>query len=137
MSKKIKPTVQVYKRDGQLMPVSPYDAEEMEQFQDGQLFDLSSTSKRSDPHHKLYWATLGDVVKATGLWPTSQHLHDDLKMLAGYYRTVVNGISGGVYYVPDSTAYKAMDQREFGQYFEAAMQRLAERIGYDPLEGKA
>jgi hypothetical protein len=129
-----KPKIQVLKRDGQLLPVTQYDAEAIDELPNGQLFNVATASKRSDPHHKLYWAILNKVVKATGRWATSAHLHDDLKMLAGYYRTVFNGVTGGVYYLPDSIAYERMDQAEFAQYFEASMQRLAETIGYDPME---
>ena len=118
------------------MPVTLYDAEMAEEYGNGQLFDVVAVSNRSDPHHKLYWATLGNVVKSTGKWATSKHLHDDLKMLCGYYRTVVNQATGGVYYVPDSAAYKSMDQQQFRQFFDAAMAKLAEAIGYDPLEDK-
>jgi hypothetical protein len=115
------------------MPISIYDATELEGHADGQLYELSPISNRSDPHHKLYWAALGEVVRATGRWPTSEHLHNDLKMLCGYYRTVINHATGGVYYVPDSMAYKAMNQQEFKAFFEAAMIKLAEAVGYDVL----
>lgn len=131
-----KPKLQVYKRDGHLLPLTEYDAQEIEDTPIDQLFDLVPVSKRSDPHHKLYWATLGNVVKQTGLWPSSAHLHDDLKMLCGYYRTVVNKANGGLYYIPDSTAYRKMDQAEFSQYFEQAMAKLSETVGYDPLAAR-
>lgn len=131
---KIKPKLQVEKRDGQLLPISLYDAEEIEAFSEGHLFDLVPSYKRSDPHHKLYWAILGRVVKQTGSWASSAHLHDDLKMLCGFYRTVINKASGAVYYVPDSIAYRKMDQKAFSEYFDAAMAKLSETIGYDPME---
>ena len=130
----IKPPLQFEKRNGQLMPVSVYDAQMAEEYGEGQLFNVTAVSNRSEPHHKLYWATLGNVVKATGRWATSSHLHDDLKMLCGYYRTVVNQATGGVYYVPDSIAYKKMDQQQFREYFDQAMAKLADAIGYDPLD---
>ena len=134
--KKAQPKIQVFKRDGRLLPVTQYDGEMLGDMPDGQLFNITTSSKRSDPHHKLYWAVLGNVVKATGKWATSSHLHDDLKMMAGYYRTVANGVTGGVYYVPDSTAYQRMDQAEFAAYFEQAMAKLSETIGYDPLQAQ-
>ena len=130
----MKPKLQVFKSDGQLLPVTPYDVETIEDMPQQQLFELTPVSKRSNPHHKLYWVTLGRVVKQTGSWATSGHLHDDLKMLCGHYRSVLNKASGGIYYIPDSTAYKNMDQAQFAKYFEQAMAKLSETIGYDPLE---
>ena len=115
-----KPTLQVFKRDGVLYPVTRYDAETIEEMPNDQLFDLKPTSKRSEQHHKKYFAVLNDVVKTTDKWPTSQHLHDDLKMLCGYY-------------IPDSIAFTKMDQQEFSKFFDQAMGKLSEAIGYDPL----
>lgn len=130
----MKPKIQVFKRDGQLLPVTSYDAETIEDMPYDQLFDLVPVSKRSDPHHKLYWAALGRVVKQTGAWSSATHLHENLKMLTGYYRPVINKATGGVFYIPDSIAYTKMDQAEFAKYFDQAMAVLAETIGYDPLE---
>ena len=129
---KAKPIVQVTKRDGQFLPVTQYDAEEIEAHPNGQLYDIVPVADRSDPHHKLYWVILGRVVRDTNLWPSSAHLHDDLKMLCGHYRTVVNKATGSLYYVPDSIAYTKMDQRQFTEYFDQSMMKLAETLGYDP-----
>ena len=132
MKSRSKPPIQVQKRDGQFLPTTIYDAEQIEGHPDGQIYDVKPVADRSDPHHKLYWAILGKTVKTTNLWPSSSHLHDDLKMLCGHYRTVVNQSSGGIYYVPDSIAYSKMDQREFSEYFEQSMSKLSETLGYDP-----
>tara|TARA_R110002167_G_scaffold34895_11_gene111498 strand:+ start:330 stop:740 length:411 start_codon:yes stop_codon:yes gene_type:complete len=132
MKSRSKPTLQVEKRDGQFLPLTQYDAHEIEAHPNGQLYDVKPVAVRSDPHHKLYWAILGKAVRDTNLWASSSHLHDDLKMLCGHYRTVVNQASGGIYYVPDSIAYNKMDQSEFSQYFEQSMMKLSETLGYDP-----
>jgi|TARA_R100001510_G_C7652874_1_gene210831 hypothetical protein len=133
-SRSKKPILQVVKRDGVLHPVTRYDAEILETYTTNQLFDIQAVSERSPQHHKLYWSILNNVVKATNKWATASHLHDDLKMLCGYYRTVINKANGGVYYVPDSIAFNKMDQKEFNDFFETAMQKIAETIGYDPLD---
>lgn len=131
---KIKPKLQVEKRDGHFLPISIYDAEQIENYPEGQLFDVIPVARRSDPHHKLYWVVLGRVVKQTGSWASPAHLHDDLKMLCGFYRSVINQASGVVYYVPDSIAYTKMDQKAFSEYFETAMAKLSETVGFDPME---
>lgn len=132
MKSRFKPKLQVEKREGQFLPLTQYDADEIEAHPNGQLYDVKPVADRSDPHHKLYWAILGKVVKDTNLWPTSAHLHDDLKMLCGHYRTVVNQASGGIYYIPDSIAYIKMNQKEFNEYFDQAMAKLSETLQYDP-----
>ena len=118
---------------GALEPVTAYDAEMLSQAKAGKVFDLVAASERSLPHHKLYWSILGKACKATGKWPTSAHLHRELKMACGYYQTVASEF-GGIYYLPDSISFHHMDQEQFNTFFEATMQKLAEAIGLDPLE---
>jgi hypothetical protein len=120
-------------RNGQLLPVSQYDAERMDDFADGTLFNVKSTKQRSNPHHNLYWGALRKVCKATGKWPTEQHLHDELKFACGYYRMRYSEITGMFMRYPDSIGFDDMNQEEFNTYFEMAMEKLGEAIGYDPI----
>jgi hypothetical protein len=130
----MKPPITV-KLNGQggLSPLTAYDAEQLASAPASAVYDLVHVSKRSTPHHKLYWSVLGKAVKATGKWPTSEHLHQDLKFALGYYQTRASEF-GGVMYVPDSIAMYKMTQAEFNVFFEQAMSKLAEAIGIDPLE---
>ena len=131
---KIKVQLTVYLKGGQLRPISAYDAEKFSEFKDGQQFNMTPISERSNPHHRLYWITLSKVVKATGKWPSVEHLHRDLKMACGYYQTAISKFTGGVIYIADSTSFSTMSQQEFNSYFETTMAKLSETIGFDPLE---
>jgi hypothetical protein len=126
--------LQMELRNGYLVPVSQYDAERMEDLPDGTLFNLSQTGKRSNPHHNLYWSTLRRVARDTGKWPTEHHLHDELKIACGYVRIKLSALNGELVNIPDSISFDKMNQAEFFKYFELAMKKLAEGIGYDPLE---
>ena len=129
-----KPSILVRLNDkGEFEPVSSFDAEQLAQCSRGQVFTVKANNERSIEHHRMYWSILSSVVKATGRWATVDHLHRDLKMACGYYQTVASEM-GGVYYLPDSIAMKKMDQKEFNVYFEHAMEKLSETIGYDPVE---
>ena len=135
MSKSVKPKIQVEKKGGQFLPITPFDAEEIEKHPDGQIYNVTTTSNRSDPHHKFYWVMLNKVVENDhSKWATSSHLHEDLKMLCGYYRTVINHASGGLYYIPNSTAYKSMNQQEFKVYFDTCVEKLTKILKYDPTD---
>lgn len=133
-SRSKKPILQVVMRDGVLYPVTRYDAEILETYTNKQLFNIQACSERSPQHHKLYWLLLNRVVENTQRWATSAHLHDDVKMLTGHYRTVINQNNGQVYYVPDSIAFDKMDQKEFSVFFDHALRILSETLGYDPME---
>ena len=129
-----KPHLQVKLCQGHLEPLTRHVATLMEEYSEGQLFDITAVAYRSNPHHALYWATLQKVINSTDRWATKDHLHSDLKMLCGYYRTVINGLTGELYYVPDSIAFSKMDQKEFSMFFDKAMEKLTQAIGYDPLD---
>jgi len=125
--------LQVQLSNGRLVPVSQYDAERMDDYAQGSLFNLSPTKQRSNPQHNLYWSTLRRVAKATGKWPTEHHLHDELKIACGYVRIKLSALNGELVNIPDSISFDKMTQPEFQQYFDMAMAKLAEGIGYDPL----
>ena len=116
-----------------LSPVTGWDAELILADAPGTEYDLVKRSKRSNPQNSLYWVTLGNVCRATGKWPTAAHLHHELKLVCGFKMTVVDWETGEVSQAVDSTAFDAMSADEFRVYFDAAMEKLAEHIGFDPL----
>lgn len=134
MSKRDKPPAPIVRKTPRgLSPVSGFFADQILADPVGTEYDLVKRSKRSNPQNGLYWSALGEVVRATGLWPTAEHLHDDLKLICGYSRKAVNWDTGEVSTIPDSTAFNAMSADEFRVYFDTAMKKLAEHVGYDPL----
>ena len=116
-----------------ISPVTAFDAEQVMSDPVGTEYDLVKRTRRSFPQLRLYWVTLRNIVNATGKWPSASHLHDDLKMICGYSRNVVNWETGEVSKIPDSIAFDAMTQDEFQAYFNLAMSKLAEHLGFDPL----
>lgn len=131
--KRERPTPIVRLTGGALSPVCAYSAEELAAYPAGTEFDLKPRSKRSLPHHRLYWQLLAKAVEATERWPTAEVLHDAVKANLGYIRPIydMHGIVTG--YMPMSIAFEEMNQREFAEYFERAMALLAEALVYDPL----
>jgi hypothetical protein len=123
-------------RGEHIAPVSQFDAEELARYPNGTQFDMIARTKRSHPQLRLYWAILGKAVKVTGRWPTSEKLHEGLKMDLGRTEGVY-GLRGKLVSVkPDSIALDKMPPLEFTAYFDEAMALLAEVLGYDPLQEK-
>lgn len=85
---------------------------------------------RSIQQHRWYWVELSNVVKATGCAPTSDHLHEALKLALGYTMPVFDAKGEIISHVPDSTAFDKMPQHVFAQYVRDVEQALAERFGY-------
>ena len=74
------------------------------------------------------------MVKATGRSPTAEHLHNELKWASGYIKMRWNSLASAHMRMIDSINFDEMDQKEFNQYFEMSMEKLAEAIGYDPIQ---
>jgi hypothetical protein len=131
-----KPGVIVRKsKAGSLSPVSAFDAETLDAFIPNTEFDLKPRTRRSLPQQRLYWAMLANMIDATWLsekWPTTSHLHEALLRDLGYVRVTFD-LDGKPHLTRDSTAFDAMPADAFREYFDAAMKRLAELTGVDPL----
>jgi hypothetical protein len=98
----------------------------------GKRLKISVSLPRNRKRDGLYWAVLREVCLATDRWPTSHHLHEDLLITLGYWIKVVT-LSGEIRLMRDSTAHDKMSDDEFAAYFNRAMAKLAEELGYDPL----
>lgn len=135
MTRRTKDTAGLILRKGKkgIFPASPFDAEQLDGYPIGTEFRASSLTKRSLPQHRTYWKALSYVVQATGAWPTVEHLHEVVKRDLGYV-TFARGLDGQSKEIVDSTAFDAMDQDAFKAFFDAAMARIAEATGFDPLQ---
>ena len=134
MPKREKPPAPIVRLEARgILPVTMGDAEEISALPNGTEFDLVKRSRRSHKHLRKYWAALGAAIKATGISPTREHLHNELKLATGYTQKMVNRATGEVHTIPDSIALDAMDQDDFNLFFETAMKMLASWVGYDPL----
>jgi hypothetical protein len=100
---------------------------------EGAAVQVTVRQSRSGKHHRRYWAVLTKIVEATDSYPSADHLHESLKFALGYVRPMRH-LSGKLTFIPDSTAFDAMDQVEFNACYERAMAKLAEAFGVNPDE---
>ena len=119
---------------GRLSPVSAWDSEELAAFPDGMTFDMIPRNKRTLPLHRTYWQALTKAVEATGRWQSREALHTSLKVAMGLVEPIYDLRGNVTGMQPHSTAFSAMDQGEFRVYFDGAMAKLSEAVGYDVLE---
>lgn len=119
---------------GGLSPVSSFDAERLDRYGIGVDLEVRIMQRRSIPQQRLYWAMLGRVVENTDDWPTSEHLHEALKLHLGY-TTPMKTVDGRTVWRPDSTAFASMDGAEFKVFFDRAVETIATHIlpGVDPI----
>jgi hypothetical protein len=127
------PVPMMRKTGGRLSPVTQFDAEEFANFPDGMLFALIARNKRTLPLHRTYWQALTKAVEATGRWQSREALHTSLKVAMGLVEPIYDLRGNVTGMQPHSTAFAAMDQGEFKVYFDGAMAKLSEAVGYDVL----
>lgn len=122
----------VRKTQGGLSPVSPYEAELLDQYPLEADLEIVVKQRRSLPQHRTYFAMLTYVNKATEAYPTVEKLNDALKMHLGYV-TTLRRFNGEEVVMVDSIAFAAMDRAAFKVFFDQAVAALAEKFGFDPL----
>ncbi len=129
------PPPMAVKTEKGLRPARAWDAEALAADPLGTEYDLVKINRRRPRQHRTYWRALNLVVKsgASNRWPTAEHLHDELKLAAGFYRKAANLATGEIMLIPDSTAFDKMDQEQWQIYMDRAMELIAAETGYDPL----
>lgn len=124
------PTIMVRFERGKLAPDSAHDAELLDQYPQGSLYELKDRSRRSNPQNSFYWVKLGRVVEATGRWANAEQLHKQLMIECGHF-TPVATLNDGIRLEADSASFRAMTPKDFTQYTKAADQVLAASTGID------
>lgn len=132
MTKERAPKPMVRKAGGRLSPVSAFDAEELDTFPEGMMFDLVARNRRSNPHNGKYWVILTRICEATDQWPTRMHLHMAIKYDLGYTEIIYGPNGRPLCVIPDSTAFDKMSQAEFNTFYEKAMEWIASKLAIDP-----
>lgn len=116
-----------------LRPHTADDAEKFASVSLGHVFELVPVTKRSTRQLRTYWKALGLCVKATGKWPSAEHLHDEIKFTLGYRKLVADLKTSEVSESVDSVAIDKMDHDTFCAFMNAAMKLLSDHVGFDPL----
>jgi len=118
-------------RRGRLEAVSAWDAELIAGYPDGQEFDLVLRSQRSTLHNSKYWAELGQIVAATGAWPSVEKMHEWVKIRLGHVSPVLGPQGQIVGLTVNSTAFHAMPQADFNGFYEQFAALVAADLGID------
>lgn len=124
--------IYMLKRHGHLIPEMGVDAELLERLSDTDRIKVSLHTGRSPAKLRWYWAFLGRVVKATECAPTSEALHDVVKLHTGLVTPVM--VKGFTVAVPKSVSFSTMSEEEFSAFLEPAVKWIAQTYGVTPKD---
>lgn len=118
----------LFKRQGNaLVPHAPYDHEILSMFPEGVPLRASFAQPRSLPRHRLYWVVLRLVIKNSNYFATVEGLHKTLLTACGVTEPLIT-LEGEIVLIPSSIAFEKMEESEFKEYFDAALDAISTRV---------
>lgn len=122
--------IYMLKRNGNLIPEMGMDAELLDRLPNNERIKVTLHTGRSPTRLRWYWAFLGRVIKATDCAPTSEALHDVVKLHTGLVTPVL--VKGFPVAVPKSVSFSSMAEEEFSEFLDAAVKWIAQTYGVTP-----
>lgn len=110
-----------------LVPLSAYDDERLSRFPMFADVRANLTMPRSLPRHRLYWLLLGIVADNQEVYRTAEDLHFALKVRLRYIEEF-RLIGDEIIIRPRSTDFDSMDEVEFRQYMDGALEVIATEV---------
>ena len=111
----------------------PADDIQREEFQKIPMNDnvmVEIKKARHPQHHRLFFALLNLTIHNTEDFPSVDLLLTWLKIKLGHVETVI-WEEGKTYYVPKSISFTSMDQMEFREFFDRAIDVIVQKYGWD------
>lgn len=130
MAKNEHPPIYVMRRGDSLIGEMEADREWIRQQPHDQRIKVMLHGGRSPQKLRFYWSFLGKVVKATQCAPSSETLHDVVKLHTGFVVPVM--VKGFTVAVPKSISFASMSEGEFDAFLESAIEFIASSYGITP-----
>ncbi|TAA49608.1 hypothetical protein [Shinella sp. JR1-6] len=124
------PPIYVMRSGDSLVGEMEADREWIRQQPHDQRIKVALSTGRSLSKLRFYWSFLGKVVKATQCAPSTETLHDVVKLHTGFVTPVM--VKGFTVAVPKSISFSSMTEREFNTFLESAIEWIAATYGITP-----
>ena len=128
MAKNEKPPIYMIRRGDVLVPDMGMDRDALAAIPQGAKVKVHIVEPRNVERLRAYWAMLGEVVKATECAPTTEALHELVKLETGFVIHVRMGQHKIA--LPGSIAFDKISEQEMATFFRSAERFLAETYGY-------
>jgi hypothetical protein len=130
MAKNEHPPIYVLRRGDSLIGEMEADREWIRQQPHNQRIKVLMHGGRSPSKLRFYWSFLGKVVKATGCAPSTETLHDIVKLHTGFVVPIM--VKGFPVAVPKSISFTSMSEDEFNAFLEKAIEWIAATYDVTP-----
>lgn len=118
---------------GSIIPAYDTDKEKLKRFKAGEPFMADVTKPRNLSFHKKAFALFNMVFQNQEVYTNMEHLRQDITIEAGYFETGVN-IHGELVKRPKSISFAAMDDLEFGEYYNAILDTIVKYFHFGKQE---
>lgn len=120
-------TVFMRRQLGSLRPVDPASAEALERIPAGQDVRVEITRPRNIQHHRKFFALLNAIFPHQSVYPTHKSFRAAMTVALGFGETYKLG-DGRTIIIPGSISFDKMDQAEFEQFYDRAVELIVTRI---------
>ena len=110
-----------------LFPANEQTLDALRKMKPGQWYRADIRLPRNVKHHRKYFALLGVVFPHQTMWPTFRKFRQKLEEALGHGEYHTNG-RGERYFENESISFANMDQEEFEQLYERAVELILTRI---------
>lgn len=110
-----------------LVPANEQSLEALRKLKQGEWYKAEVTMPRNLKHLRKYFALLAAVYPHQTMWPTFRKFRAKFEEALGHGEYYVNG-RGERYFENESIAFGAMQQDEFDEFYEKAVELILTRI---------
>ena len=112
---------------GHLIPANAQAEEALNAIPKGEWRRVKVWLPRNTKHHRKYFALLNAIFPHQSMWPTFNKFREKFEEALGFGEYHVNG-RGERYFEKDSIDFSSMDQSEFEEFYERAVDLILTRI---------
>lgn len=106
--------------DRKLVPAYETDQDDFEKLKRGGYYKATLVQARNPDHHRKGMRLIRDVFENQDTYETMEDLLIEFKLRTGWYTEHIS-LRGVVMYIPKSLDFASMDQTEFEEFYERAI----------------
>lgn len=120
--------VYLRKIPGSLIPDGERDAERLKRFKVGDVIKAEVTKPRNYANHKRLFSLLTLIAETSDVYDNVEKALVAVKIASGHVDFLPNPETGELVAVPRSIAYESMDEIQFSEWFESAINAVLAHI---------